>query len=302
MATRAAETRDMINRTAKRNYMYDTPAWDNYINSVDSFQNKITPNIEPGPSSPLPAPVPGRSEPLAAAMQNFDLWQDYQRSLGPEKKVRAVNPVQLDPSQVAYPQLQPGSMINLLPPGQVPPSPAAPFVFAPKINETTGEWERNPVINWADGERGFVNIGERQYCADHVIEPELSEVIRLGEDSGFQALPFKNAEGKPICTDCFTRIKNFDDQMKPIMNGEKQKVYPKGHPRAGETMFEYKQHCDNCRMIGPLTNTDLTGKEKLCRSCFADTQGFIPERLDLGDRIAVATSKLMDKLTLGKMR
>ena len=51
--------------------------------------------------------------------------------------------------------------------------------------------------------------------------------------------------------------------------------------------------CDHCHRIYPLPHKSLDGRKHICRDCFADTDGVIPEVLGMHDRISVAVSNLI---------
>ena len=57
--------------------------------------------------------------------------------------------------------------------------------------------------------------------------------------------------------------------------------------------------CPSCRQNVPLTNKSFNG-DNICRDCFANTDGVLPEVLSKKDFIQMKALKLLDKLQRNK--
>jgi len=227
-----------MSRLAKRNYMYQTPAWDKFISSMDNFQSRI--NVDPsavGPSSPVNAkPVENKSS--TELVRNRGLFKQYLKSLGHEpsneinKNTSAADLITIDNPDVYEESV--GVMLGKLP-----------------IDPNSVVWGKCPT------------------CKPTVLDMIDIQNGREGYPPDNRPLEFKNKEGQPICRECATGI-----------------PYEPG--RIIET-------CQNCHKKVVLSNKSLSGK-RICKNCYENTDGILPQRLDFKDRVYMAASKLMRQL------
>lgn len=103
-------------------------------------------------------------------------------------------------------------------------------------------------------------------------------------------LEFKDDDNQPICRECYTALRGFNPEI------NKEIITSEFTPYAGMPGHTV---CPSCRQNVPLTNKSFNG-DNICRDCFANTDGVLPEALSKKDFIQMKALKLLDKLQRNK--